>query len=266
MALALAWCHPAVAQAPVAETVKVAPQMRVLPWPSSPSSASPPGHEQDVDARLTDADALWLAPRIVGTWSGRRLIGPGDLVLADPSAGTVELFDIVRGPQPLVQRSTGQVLGHQVQVIGTARRVADPRSATASGMHLRVVHARLEISAGDRLLPVTQRLSAHTDGQAVPTAFEAVVLALPDGRHGAGPGEVVALDRGRLDGLAPGHLLQVYRPSASGGVAGAQASAHARLMVTQTHLRVARALIVDARDAVHQDDLVVPDHDRQSGP
>lgn len=261
----LSW-QPARAQAPAAATVKVMPQMRVLPWHSSPASTSPPALVQDVDARLTDADTLWLAPRILGEWSGRRLIGPGDLVLTDQPAGAVELFDIVRGPQPLIQKSTGQVLGHQVQVIGTARRVADPRSATASGMHLRVVHAHQEVSAGDRLLPATPRLTAPSDWSPTPRTIEAMVLALPDDRHVAGTGDVVILDHGRLAGLAPGHQLKVFRPGRKSELAGAQPTAHATLLITQAHLRVARALIIDARDAVQKDDLVLADQDRQPGP
>ncbi len=251
--LCLCWAHPAAAAPP--DAVKVLPWARVMPWPDNTTPASTPPHTADTEARLIDVDALWLAPRIMGTPSGRRLIGPDDVVLADRDA-TADRFDIVRGPQALLDPSTGQVLGHQVRVIGSARRLHSAGSSALPGMRLQVVQARAEISADDRLLPALPSPATGAPRLPVSPALRAAVLTLPDDRRVAGPGEVIVLDRGQLDGLAPGHLLQAHRPDGSGASDGWEQPAHAHLLVTQTHLRVSRALVVSANDAVQPGDRV----------
>lgn len=255
--LAASWL-PAGAQTAPAALVKVTPQVRVLPWPNDPWPKTAATDAADTEVRLTDADALWGAPQIMAALTGRRLIGPGDLLLAQPPAAQdADLFAIVRGPQALIDPSTGQVLGHQVQVVGTARRLAPGRSATPGAMHLRVVHARREVSAGDRLLPLADRPLAHHPGQPVPTGLRAAVLALPDDRRVAGTGDVVVLNSGRLDGLAPGHRLGVHRRKGPDVPGDGTLPAHAQLLVTQVHLHVARALVIDAQDAIHLGDEVL---------
>ena len=255
--LAASWL-PAGAQTAPAALVKVTPQVRVLPWPAEPWPRTAAADAADTEVRLTDADALWGAPQIIGALTGRRLIGPDDQLLAQPSAAEdADLFAIVRGPQALIDPSTGQVLGHQVQVVGTARRLTPGRSATPGAMHLRVVHARREVSAGDRLLPLADRPLAHHPGQPVPTGLRAAVLALPDDRRVAGTGDVVVLDSGRLDGLAPGHRLSAHRREGRDKPGDGTLPAHAQLLVTQVHLHVARALVIDAQDTIQAGDEVL---------
>jgi len=258
LVLLAASCLRAQAQVAPTAVVKVLPQIRVSPWPAPSSPLPAPRDIADPDARLVDADALWNAPRITGALSGRRLIGPGDVLLVAPAIGDVDRFDIVRGPQPLIDSATGQVLGHQVRIVGSARRLPGHAQAAAAdgGMQVQVVQARLEIGAQDRLLPVAPRQAAAPVHAPAPTVLGVSVLDLPDDRRVAGPGDVVVLDRGHLDGLAPGHGLWVHRPRGADLPAGVRPPAHARLLVTQTHLRVARALVVDAQDAVQRGDQV----------
>lgn len=264
-ALLAASCLHAQAQVAPTGVVKVLPQVRVSPWAAQPSPLPTTREIADPDARLVDADALWTAPRIIGALSGRRLIGPGDVVLAAPAVGDVDRFDIVRGPQALIDSATGQVLGHQVRIVGSARRLAHAQGDIADGgMRVQVVQARLEIGAQDRLLPVAPRQPAAQGHAPAPTMLGAAVLDLPDDRRVAGPGDVVVLDRGHLDGLAPGHGLWVHRPRGADLPAGVRPPAHARLLVTQTHLRVARALVVDAQDAVQKGDQVLLDAEPQA--
>lgn len=255
--LAASWL-PIDAQTVPAAPVKVTPQVRVLPWPSEPWPKTDFTDSADTEVRLTDADALWGAPRIMAALTDRRLIGPGDLLLAQPpAAADADLFAIVRGPQALIDPSTGQVLGHQVQVVGTARRLAPGRSETPDAIHLQVVHAHREVSAGDHLLPLADRPLAKPPGQPVPTGLRAAVLALPDDRRVAGTGDVVVLDSGRLDGLTPGHLLGVHRRKGRDMPGDGTLPAHAQLRITQVHLHVARALVIDAQDAIQTGDEVL---------
>ncbi len=242
--------------------VKVTPQVRILSWPAEPWPKPSGADAEDTEMRLIDADALWNAPRITGSLTGRRLIGPGDLLLAERPTADADLFEIVRGPQALLEPSTGQVIGHQVQVIGTARRLEPGRSAAPGAMQLRVVHARREVSVGDRLLPLASRPASHPDQPPAPPGMRAAVLALPDDRRVAGAGDIVVLDSGRLDGLAPGHRLGVHRRKDQD--TPGTLPAHAQLIVTQVHLHVARALVIGAHDAIQKGDEVIADPLRQA--
>jgi hypothetical protein len=268
LGLSMALCPPAAAQVWVpSDVVKVLPQVRVEPWPESRPQASRPRGALDPGARLIDVDGLWEAPRIVGTPSGRRLIGPGDVVLADRPGPTPERYDIVRGPQALLDRATGQVLGHQVLVIGSARRLIDSSPAAEGWTRLQVVQARQEIRVDDRLVaPMGTVAGAEPHPHPVPPSFRAEVIVLPEDRHVAGPGDVVVLNRGQLDGLAPGQRLKAHRAGETAPNAGAAGSTHARVVITQTHRRVARALIVDASDAVRTGDQMTPDASGQDAP
>ena len=77
--------------------------------------------------------------------------------------------------------------------------------------HMRVVEVGREILQGDKVFPVQADVGA--DFVPSPPSNEAIlgqIIAVVDGVHVAGKYQVVAINRGKKHGLAPGNALGVF--------------------------------------------------------
>jgi hypothetical protein len=121
--------------------------------------------------------------------------------------------DIGRGVKYLfhdwIYEKKTELLGYEVMEIGTAEVVAggDPASVNIS-------YVDIEIKKGDLLLP---ELRQPFDLEFFPHAIDEVpentrVLALNEALAGAGPAQVVVLNRGMLDGVDNGTVFGIYSP------------------------------------------------------
>lgn len=186
--------------------------------------------------RMTDAEALplidpaWLAllqntplmastdldhaARIVGVGGDHHMAGTGDLIYVhdhhEPNRAAHEPErDVLRPLAAIIDPDTGRQLAVATRRIGQARWLRDE----AGGLQvMRVTMAREELLRGDLLASASRPAAAAA---IVPHAavFQAgrVAAVLHEGRW-ASQQDLVVLNRGANDGLAPGSVARVGRP------------------------------------------------------
>lgn len=215
------------------ETVRLSPGVR-----RAPTRDAVPGLPLDrikvfLEAyQIVDPDVLDGAPTVVAGQSQRLLSGAGDTLYAHgslPAAGaTLGVYrpgtdyrtplptgaprqaaqqpedTTTPGQETLEMTSRGlelQRLGH-VKVIRNVDEVGE----------LEVLDSVQEIRSGDYLLALDEGgIATQFQPRAPSVPVVATILSVPDGVRFIGRYDVVAVDRGRSDGLEPGHVLQVMR-------------------------------------------------------
>jgi hypothetical protein len=187
--------------------VRAEPAYDGSPVPAIPTAAIGPFLTQ---ALLVDPAQLAQAPRIAAAREDRTTLGEGDRVYVRgdlPSGASV--FQVFRPGKALVDPDTGAIVGHEADYLGTARLVAAARGGV--DVHsFDITGSVREIAIGDRLLappaPVVPNYVPHAPRQPV----RARVLALAGEARHAAQHQVVAVNRGTLDGLDVGAVLQLY--------------------------------------------------------
>ncbi|MFZ4479107.1 MAG: LysM peptidoglycan-binding domain-containing protein [Rhodoferax sp.] len=215
-------------------TVRLSPRTR---YESVPSDALPTWKIQLIEPYLAepiivDQNGVLSAARIVAAQEGRVLItrgdrayarGQGDAVLLDDTSQKQKTYRVFREATPLKDPVTGEILGYEAQYLGKAllvRGESTGQSTDKDGKSrtdvipatIDIVAAKEEIRAGDRLLPEPERQLHHY----VPHAPQGVVDARIVSVYGnavvnAAQSQVVAINRGTLDGVENGHVLAILK-------------------------------------------------------
>lgn len=219
--------------------VKLSPRVRVEQLSDSSIAPLPPGAIEPFlrHVNIVDADAHQRAPRIVAGPEGSVLFAPGDRAYARASSGSIEapadntlevsherarLLSIYRQALPLYDPQTGELLGYEAQAVGQATLVRSEYATEDADGHpvivpatIDIVHAREEVRIGDRLLPLTEHESLSYVPHAPSEAVHGQIIKVHgDALRYAGQNQVVVLNRGRSDGLEPGHVLAVLKDRA----------------------------------------------------
>lgn len=145
--------------------------------------------------------------RIVATQEDRMVVGNGDeaFVTGIPDA-SVEKWSVFRPGKPLKDPETGAIIAHEAFFLGSARLVRPGEPAT-----IQIVQAKQEIGRGDYLLPAPRpeiiSYVPHRPEQEV----SAKVVSIYGGVNEGGANSVVALNRGKNNGLEIGHVLALFR-------------------------------------------------------
>jgi len=154
---------------------------------------------------------------IVGS-TANEIYGRG---LGEPAAGA--RFNVISVGDELRDPDDGDLLGYMGQLAGLGEVIQStgavvPGSDSIFKMkreeeltHLRVLQTNREILQGDKLFPATVDIGADFVLSA-PANEEVLgqVIAIVDGVHVAGKYQVLALNRGKRHGLAPGNALGVF--------------------------------------------------------
>ena len=268
------------------DTVKVSPRARFesLADTALPTLAPHLIEPFLAEPIIVDEKTMLAAPRIVATQEGRVLLSRGDRAYArgeDPAELTVTRgqtreFRVFRNATPLKDPGSGEVLGYEAQYVGKAELVRSEGSREVKGKDgksvsevipatIDIVSSKEEMRVGDRLLtePARQFMSY------APRAPQGQVNARIVSVYGsavrfASQNQVVAISRGKNDGLETGHVLAVLKD----GEASQDRTDPARrdmklpdernglLMVFRTFDRLSYALVLRATDGLQVGDRV----------
>jgi hypothetical protein len=170
-------------------------------------------------------------------------------------------FDVVREDGPYKDGETGEILGYKAEYIGSGllRRTGDPATVF-------ITNTEREMTVGDRLLPVTADRPLE-DFYPRPPASEVsgAIIDVLNGVSQIGQYNVVVLDRGARDGLAPGVVLQVDQRGETvrdivadkpGTMVTLPDERAGLIMVFRTFDRVSFALVMEAERPMHVLDKV----------
>ena len=221
------------------------------------------------EAMVFESNELESAPRIVATQEGRVMVSRGETAYVRGDLAGARDFRLFRQLRPLLDPLTREVLGYEGRFVGTAEFVrAGDMVAGASGKNVvvpatfTVTSTRLEAGVGDRLSPVPQQeLVAYVPHPPTAPVDGRIVSIYGEGLR-AGQNQVVALNRGKRDGIERGHVLALWRAGREAvDTTGAERVAmrlpdeqHGLLFVFRVFERVSYALILSVREPVSAGD------------
>ncbi|MFG6489907.1 LysM peptidoglycan-binding domain-containing protein [Roseateles sp. BYS78W] len=253
------------------DTLKLSPQMRISALDSSAIPSIPLHLIQAflTDAVVFDTDELAKAPRIVASQEGRVVLGQGDLAYARGDFGGATDFRVFRTSRPLIDPTTKEVLGYEAPYVGTAdlirpgedRKTADGKTEIVPAT-MQIKQVKQEVGVGDRLAPTPQRNLDRYVPHAPDHEIKGQIAALYGDALNAGQNQIVALNRGRRDGVERGHVFALWRDGQA-VVDKTQDRAqaiklpderHGVLFVFEVYERVSYALIISVKEPVKPGD------------
>ena len=176
--------------------------------PSIPAGVIEPFLSQPL---IIENDELKGAPRIIATQDDHVFIGKDDKAYVRGELSGNTSFQVFRPGNPLRDPVTKEVIGHEAFYLGTLKLQAAAQPAGGGDVHTFVVaSAKEEMGKGDQLRAIPpmpmQNYVPHPPEQRV----ESRVMAIYGGVTHAGQNQVVSINRGKLDGLDVGAVLQLY--------------------------------------------------------
>jgi hypothetical protein len=170
------------------------------------------------EAVIFEGNALDNAPRIVATQEGRVLLTRGDKAYVRGDVGKDTVFRIFREARPLKDPTTNEILGFEAPYVGTAEfarsgtnsRVASSGSPETVPDTFIVTSIREEANIGDRLAPITAREYDNYAPHAPQAELSGQIVSVYGGAVTAGQNQIVALNRGKGDGVERGHVLALW--------------------------------------------------------
>ncbi|MCB1775495.1 MAG: LysM peptidoglycan-binding domain-containing protein [Gammaproteobacteria bacterium] len=244
--------------------LKLSPTVRSTPWdgaiPTIPIDAIGPFLTRPYVLSQEQIDG---APYIVDFADEHILGGAGQKAYVRRIDDTSTLkYEIVRPGGPYRDNETGEVLGYEARYIGTSelQRTGDPATVFINS-------TQLESIIGDRVIPASEeKATANFMPRAPENDVSGSIISILDGVSQIGQYNIVVIDRGAADGLAPGIVLRVdQRGEEIRDVVSRRYSATVRLpdeeaglmMVFRTFDRVSFGLIMHATRPMHLGDRVL---------
>lgn len=192
------------------ETVKLSPRVRAEDVGSQPIPSIPPRVIEPFLTRplVIEPDGLDNAPRIIAAQADRVYLGSGDVayVVGIPDAKPDSLWQIYRPGKPLIDPESQTTLGYEAVFLGDSRVIKGGEPAT-----IRIFGAQQEIGKGDRLIAAAPLVLHSYAPHAPRTLVQGRIIGSSGGMRETGQQNVVTLNKGRNDGLEPGHVLALLR-------------------------------------------------------
>ncbi len=257
---------------PPSNTVKLSPRVRseVL---DNGAIASIPLHLIGPflnEAVVFEAGEMAAAPRIVASQEGRVMMSKGEMAYVRGDLGNAVKFRLFREPRPLLDFGSKEILGYEARHVGTTellqmgetRASADGKTEVVVPATFRINDVRMEANIGDRLSPVPgDDLSAFVPHAPAGVVDGRILSVYGDSVRG-GQNQIVAINRGRREGIERGHVLALWR---SGELRADSTDPkrtlmqlpderHGLLFVFRVFERVSYALIVSVQEPVSAGD------------
>ena len=192
--------------------VRLSPQLRTEDLgangaiPAIPAGAIEPYLTQPL---VVEANELEATPRIAAALEQRTYLSEGDRVYVRGELNGGTSFQVFRPGKELRDPDTGRVMAYEAAFVGAVRVVAEARPGV--DVHTVVVTRSVqEMAIGDRLLPAPPAPVRNYMPHAPALPVTARVMSVPDDVRSATQSQVVAVNRGSLDGLDVGAVLQLY--------------------------------------------------------
>jgi hypothetical protein len=158
---------------------------------------------------VIEKNALASAPRIAASEENRLYLGTGDRVYVRGNLAGATEFQVFRPGGPLRDPQTRAVLAYEAAYVGTLKLVK--AAAPGVDVHTMTVSSSVsEMGVGDRLVPAPPPAVRNYVPHAPASPIDARVMSIHGGVTYAGQSQVVTVNRGSIDGLDVGSVLQLY--------------------------------------------------------
>ncbi len=207
--------------------------------------------------KVVNATELKNSPYVVEIAGEHLIAGAGDRVYvrAIPAPKTLG-YTLYRKGEAYKNPETHEVLGYEAKYIAdaTIERAGDPAT-------LLITRSDSEIRTGDRLMVSnSSELTLNFFPRPPKKPVEGNIISVLDGVSQIGQHNIVVLDKGLVDGLEPGHTLDIYHrgrvvvdpySSETNATVKLPDEIAGLLMVFRSFERVSYALVLEASQAIH---------------
>jgi hypothetical protein len=171
------------------------------------------------DALVFENDELNRAPRVVATQEGRVVSSTGDIAYVKGDLSPARSWQLFRAPRPLVDLETNQILGWEARYVASADRIRQGETRPGAGpmpagvdvpSTIRITSVHDEVSVGDRMAPAAVRDFEPFVPHAPTGELNGMVIALYGDSLTASNNQIVAINRGKHDGVERGHVLAYW--------------------------------------------------------
>ncbi|MEO1926709.1 MAG: LysM peptidoglycan-binding domain-containing protein, partial [Gammaproteobacteria bacterium] len=160
-----------------------------------------------ISPKVVDPKVLAQSPYVVGFAGEHIITATGDKVYVKSIAAPESLYyTIYREGEVYVSPVTKEILGYEAKYIADAmlEKAGDPAT-------LRVIRSNREIHKGDRLMVRDQEeLALNYFPHPPQKPIRGSIISVFEGVSQIGQHNVVVIDKGLVDGLEAGHILDVY--------------------------------------------------------
>ncbi|MCS0591892.1 LysM peptidoglycan-binding domain-containing protein [Massilia norwichensis] len=190
---------------------KLSPQIRTEELereaiPAIPASAIEPFLTQPL---VVEPRELEAAPRIAAAPETQVYLAEGNRFYVRGALHGAISFQVFRPGKKLVDPDTGKVIAHEAAYVGAAKLVKE--AGPGVDVHTFVVTRSVqEMGIGDRLLPAPPMPVRNYVPHAPIAPVAGRVMAIASESNYAAQNQVVTVNRGALDGLDVGAVLQLY--------------------------------------------------------
>lgn len=191
-------------------TVKLSPQIRSEPIRKAiPTIPLDSIRQFLTEPHVLTREELDRAPYVVSSAGEHLVTAAGDRVYVRGVADEDHRqFVIVREGEPYVDPQTGELLGLEALYVADAsvERFGDPAT-------MAVQRSDSEVRVGDRLVPIEEEVTYETsfEPRAPAQTVDGQIIAVLNGVSQIGRNQVVVINRGRREGMEPGHVLAIYQ-------------------------------------------------------
>ncbi len=250
-----------------AATYRMSPQARVSPLTESINSIP----YEEIDAFLSkgvvlEKDQADQPPYILATRGDHLIASAGNEIYirgGQPAANGTR-YSVVHVADPLIDPDNNDVIGYQGIYVGegTLSRGGDPATVA-------LTDTNREALMGDRLIPETVDIPLNFFPKAPDIDIDGRIISVVDGVTLIGQYQVVVMNRGARNGLAPGDVLTVFQAGeqvqdryGSGSFIGSGETVTlpdeeaGTIMVFKVYDRIGYGLVMEATSDIHVLDSV----------
>jgi len=169
-------------------------------------------------------------------------------------------YEVLRPNKPFLDPITGENLGYEATYLGDTEMEVNADPATFV-----LTQTRREVLKGDRLLPMQDETIHHYYTPRAPdNEIDGRIIAVVDGVNQIGSYQVVAINKGKNDGLVAGNVLAIHQTgevvkdiNAGGKQIKLPNELAGHMLVFRIYDRVSYALVMDAVKPIHVLDTVL---------
>lgn len=195
----------------IAGTTRLSPQIRTEGLGADAVQSIPAGAIEPFLSMplIVEEGELDGAPRIAAIADNHVYLGKDDKLYVRGALGGGSSFQVFRPGSPLKDPESGRVLAYEAVYLGTVKLQAAARPGV--DVHtFAVSSSKQEMGVGDRLMPAPPTPMRNYVPHQPERQVGARVLSIYSGVSYAGQNQVVSVNRGSLDGLDVGAVLQLY--------------------------------------------------------
>lgn len=161
--------------------------------------------KEDIDAR----------PVVLGANHSVKNMKTDHIIYVKGNLERSQYYGIYRQGDSYIDPDTDEVLGHEAILVGTGRAFRTGDEASAVPASVRVKNVKREVRQGDFLMPALegQTLPAFFMMQRPDSAISGTIIDTTSKLREFSTMDVVVINRGEVNSLKPGHILDIRRAS-----------------------------------------------------